>query len=76
MGKKSGYIWIVFLILLMLIADAYFQIQSSVVPVWQTEWFLWRVLALIIVMAGIIFYYYLEAKKKRKKDLRNLNQWL
>jgi len=69
MSKKSGYIWIVFLILLVLVVDAYYQVQSSVVPVWQTEWFLWRVLALIIVMAGIILYYYLEAKKKRKKDL-------
>src|SRR4030095_900838 len=69
MSKKSGYIWIVFLILLVLVVDAYYQVQSSVVPVWQAEWFLWRVLALIIVMAGIILYYYLEAKKKRKKDL-------
>lgn len=69
MGKKSGYVWILFLLLLVLVIDAYYQIESSPVPIWQTEWFLWRVSALILIFAGMMLYNYYQSSKKRKKEL-------
>lgn len=68
MVKKSGYVWIIFLLLLVLVIDAYYQIESSTIPIWQTEWFLWRVLAFIIIAFCLILYYYFEAHKKRKLE--------
>lgn len=69
MGKKSGYIWLVAMLVIVLVVDAYYQVKSSPVPIWQTEWFLWRVLALVAILTGTAFYYYLEGSKRRKKDL-------
>lgn len=69
MGKKSGYIWVLFLLLLVLIIDAYYQIESSPVPIWQTEWFLWRVSALILIFVGVLMYNYFEAGKRKEKEL-------
>ncbi|MCC7159343.1 MAG: sensor histidine kinase [Ignavibacteria bacterium] len=69
MGKKSGYVWILFLLLLVLVIDAYYQIESSPVPIWQTQWFLWRISALILIFAGAILYNYYQSSKKRKKEL-------
>ncbi|MCI0449974.1 MAG: sensor histidine kinase [Chlorobi bacterium] len=66
MMRKSGYIWIIFLLILILVVDAYYQIESSSVPIWQTKWFLWRVLALILIILCLALYYYYEAFKKRK----------
>ncbi len=69
MAKRSGYFWLVAMLFIVLVIDAYYQVESSVVPIWQTRWFLWRVLAVMIILIGIAFYYYLEGSKKRKKDL-------
>jgi signal transduction histidine kinase len=68
-AKRSGYFWLVAMLFIVLVIDAYYQVESSVVPIWQTRWFLWRVLAVMIILGGIAFYYYLEGSKKRKKDL-------
>ena len=69
MAKRSGYFWLVAMLFIVLVIDAYFQVESSIVPIWQTEWFLWRVLAVMIILIGIAFYYYLEGSKKRKRNL-------
>ena len=69
MGKKSGYVWILFLLLLVLIIDAYYQIESSPIPIWQTEWFLWRISVLILIFIGVMLYNYFESSKKRKKEI-------
>ncbi len=69
MGKKSGYVWILFLLLLVLIIDAYYQIESSPVPIWQTQWFLWRISAIILIFAGVLLYNYYQSSKRRKKEL-------
>jgi len=69
MGKKSGYIWVISMMLVVLVVDAYYQIESSPVPIWQTEWFLWRMLAILLILIGIGFYNYLKAKDRTKKEL-------
>lgn len=69
MGKRSGYVWIIFMLLLVLVIDAYYQVESSPVPIWQTQWFFWRLFAIILLGAGALLYYYFEAKKKNKKEL-------
>lgn len=69
MGKKSGYVWLIAMLVIVLVVDAYYQVQSSPVPIWQTTWFLWRVLAIVVILIGTAYYYYLGASKKRKKDL-------
>lgn len=71
MAKRSGYYWLVAMLFIVLVIDGYYQVQSSAVPVWQTQWFLWRVLAVMIILIGIAFYYYLEGSKKRKRDLED-----
>ena len=74
MVKKSGYIWIIVLVLLVLIIDIYYQIQDSVIPVWQTEWFIWRVFALIVILLGLILYFYLASTKKRKNEFEKFKK--
>jgi signal transduction histidine kinase len=69
MGKKSGYIWVISLLLLVIVVDAYYQVMSATVPIWQTEWFLWRVCAFIVILIGVAYYYYLQASKKRILEL-------
>lgn len=68
MFKKSAYIWVISLLLLVIVVDGYYQVESSPVPIWQTEWFLWRVCALVIILSGIAFYYYLQASKRRELE--------
>ena len=69
MGKKSGYVWVLFVLLLVLVIDAYYQIEGSPVPIWQTEWFFWRLGAILLIVVGAMIYYYIEASKKKKKEL-------
>ena len=74
MGKKSGYVWVLFVLLLVLVIDAYYQIESSPVPIWQTEWFFWRLGAILLIVVGAMIYYYLEASKKKKKELEEFKE--
>jgi signal transduction histidine kinase len=67
--KKSGYIWVISFLVLIIILDGYYQMESSTVPIWQTEWFLWRICAVILILLGLLYYYYLGASKKRKQDM-------
>ena len=66
MKRYSGYIWVILLMLSVLVIDAYYQISESVVPIWQTEWFWWRVggLVLIILIPGSYFIYRASVKRK------------
>jgi len=54
--------------LLVLAYDAYNKITESPVPIWQTEWFLWRASALLLVFLGIIVYLYFKAVERNKKE--------
>lgn len=74
MGKRSGYVWVLFMLLTILVIDAYYQVESSPVPIWQTQWFFWRMCALLVIITGAIFYYYLENQKKKKKELEEFKQ--
>lgn len=67
MIKKSGYVWVISLLLLFIVMDGYYQSQSSPVPIWQTEWFLWRMCAVALILLGIM--YYLHTRKTRSKEL-------
>lgn len=66
MNKKSNYWLILSVIVTILVVDAYYQFQESMVPIWQTEWFLWRVIAVIIFLIGAGVYFYISVKKKNK----------
>lgn len=74
MGKKSGYVWVLFMLLTILVIDGYYQVQSSPVPIWQTQWFFWRMCAVLLIVLGALFYYYIEASKKKKKELENFKE--
>ena len=74
MGKRSGYVWVLFMLLMVLVIDAYYQVESSPVPIWQTQWFFWRMCALLLIVIGTMFYYYLENSKKKKKELEEFKQ--
>ncbi len=67
--KKSGYVWVISLLLLIIVLDGYYQTESSTVPLWQTEWFLWRICALVLILIGLFYYLYLVAAKKRKQEM-------
>ena len=69
MAKKSGYVWLLIILLLILVIDAFYQVESSPIPIWQTQWFFWRMCILLLIIIGALFYYYLEASKKKKKEL-------
>lgn len=74
MAKKSGYVWLLIILLLILVIDAYYQVESSPVPIWQTQWFFWRMCAVLLIIIGALFYYYLEASKKKKKELEEFKE--
>ena len=74
MGKKSGYVWVLFMLLTILVIDGYYQVQSSPVPIWQTQWFFWRMCAVLLIVLGALFYYYIEASKKKKKELEEFKE--
>lgn len=68
MKKGSSYIWIIGLMLVVLAYDAYNKITESPVPIWQTEWFLWRASALLLIFLGILVYLYFMAVERKKKE--------
>ncbi|MBI5403254.1 MAG: sensor histidine kinase [Ignavibacteriae bacterium] len=55
--RKSSFRWIYLLILLFIAADFYFQLRFSPVPFWQSDWFLWRVLVLLIILFALMLYF-------------------
>lgn len=69
MKRNSQYIWVILLLLAILIIDAYYQITGSTVPIWQTEWFLWRMLGLGIIVILLLAYYIFRLSKKRNRIL-------
>jgi signal transduction histidine kinase len=55
--RKTSFRWIYVLILLFLTADFYFQFRFSSIPFWQSNWFLWRVLVLLIILFALMLYF-------------------
>jgi signal transduction histidine kinase len=68
MSKKSGYIWLVSLILFVFIIDTYYQIQESVTPVWQSEWFLLRIGALAVILIIVFLFYSMTLSRKKRTE--------
>ena len=84
MTKKSGYVWLISSLAAVLAIDAYYQVESSPVPVWQTSWFMWRMLAVFFIVVMIGVHYYIRASKNRKQEFEKFknriieeqeNQW-
>src|SRR3990172_2871209 len=74
MKKGTYYIWIIGFLALVLLTDAYVQISQSPVPIWQTEWFMWRAAALVLILAGLAYYMYHKAVEKKKKEFEEFNK--
>jgi len=71
MKKGISYTWIIWIFGIMLIIlafDAYIRITESPVPIWQTEWFLWRASALLLIFLGMLLYLYYKAVERKKKE--------
>jgi signal transduction histidine kinase len=63
---EAGVILIVS-ILIIAILDAYFQIEQSTIPIWQTDWFMWRIyIVLILLIAAIFYIWYTRAQKAKR----------
>ena len=54
--RKSSYRWIFIFILLFMTVDFYFQLKISPIPFWESKWFLWRVLFLLVILFVLLFY--------------------
>jgi len=69
MKKSRGIFWPVIFIVVILVIDAYYEIESIQVPIWETSWFWWRAgcLAVIILIVGA--YYLFLGERKRKIQL-------
>ena len=70
--RKSSYRWITILILLFIVLDFYFQREISPVPFWQSKWFLWRVLILLVILFVILIYKAFEHFKNVEIEKQNI----
>lgn len=71
MKSKSQYIWLLLVIISVLVIDGYYQVTGSVIPIWQTEWFWWRVTALIVISAVISSYFIYKASVRKKHEIED-----
>jgi len=74
MKKRTSYIWIIALLLIFLVTDAYIRITESPVPIWQTGWFFWRAAALVLIIAGLVYYFYHKAIDKKRKEFEEFKK--
>jgi signal transduction histidine kinase len=54
--RKSSYRWVLILILLFIIVDFYSQIKISSAPFWESKWFMWRMLVLLLILFVLLMY--------------------
>jgi signal transduction histidine kinase len=66
--NNKGLFWIIILLALVFVVDAYYQLSETPIPVWQTEWFMWRVIAVLIIIAAMLSYKIYASNQKRKKE--------
>jgi signal transduction histidine kinase len=69
MKKTTGYIWAILFLLLVICVDAYYQITESTIPIWQTEWFLWRAAGLFLILLIVLSYVLYKGSVSRKAEL-------
>jgi hypothetical protein len=65
---NASLFWISVLLLLVLIVDAYYKITESAEPIWHTEWFIWRVIAVFLIITAVLIYKIYTSSQKRKKE--------
>ncbi|RPI13937.1 MAG: sensor histidine kinase [Ignavibacteriae bacterium] len=66
-NKFEAGVILVVSILLIAILDAYFQIEQTTIPIWQTDWFLWRVYGVVIILLFVTFYVWYVRVQKAKR---------
>ena len=66
--NNKNLFWLTALIALVFVVDIYYQISETTIPIWQTEWFLWRIIAILIVASLLLLYRFYTASQKRKKE--------
>jgi two-component system, sensor histidine kinase LadS len=72
--RKPSYRWTTIVILIFLTLDIYFQWKVSPVPLWQSKWFMWRALVLLVILFVILLYKAYEHFKSveiEKQDIIN-----
>lgn len=69
MKKYTGYIWAVIFLLAILVVDAYYQVSEATIPIWQTEWFWWRIGGLILIISIILSYFFYKTSLKKKREI-------
>jgi len=70
--RKSSYRWITIIILLFIFFDFYFQWKISPVPFWQSKWFLWRVLLLLVILFVLLLYKAVEHFRNVEIEKQNI----
>lgn len=70
--RKSSFRWIFILIMLFITLDFYFQLKLSSVPFWESKWFLWRVLVLLVILFVVLLYYAFRYFKNIEIERQNL----
>ena len=66
--KNSNYKWVIIFILILLGIDIYYQIIQNDKPLWTTEWFIWRVIVLSILIFCVIIFFWIKYLTKARKD--------
>jgi len=69
MKRNSQYIWVILLLLAVFIVDSYYQITGATVPIWQTQWFIERVIGFGLIIIILLSYYFYRLSKNRHKNL-------
>ncbi|HEY5124719.1 MAG TPA: ATP-binding protein [Ignavibacteria bacterium] len=54
---NKSIIWVIVFVLLIMGADIYYNFAEQGVTLWTTEWFIWRVVLLIIILVSIGIYF-------------------
>lgn len=54
---NKSIIWVIVFVLLIIGADIYYNFTEQGVTLWTTEWFIWRVVLLIIILVSIGIYF-------------------
>lgn len=67
-SNNKNLFWLIVLLALVFVVDAYYQLSETTIPIWQTEWFMWRVIAVLLVITAILGFRIYASNQKRKKE--------
>ena len=69
--SKTTYRWIFIFVVLLFFIDFFYQIIHSNIPFWNTDWFWWRVMFILLMAAFILTYYLFIYFKKAEIEKYN-----